>query len=81
MKNKEYHNIRCNTCNCVSHAEIASETGSFNEKPFYPDPLGDGFVCYDCKSAVTEALEDWDWADEDELDEELDDDLEDLYDE
>jgi hypothetical protein len=70
MKNKEFRNFRCNTCNCVSHAEIASELGNFNEKPFYPDPLGLGYVCHDCRDAVQDALEDWDYEDEQELEDE-----------
>lgn len=62
MKNKDYRNYRCNTCNCVSHAEIASELGNFNDKPFYPDPLGPGYLCHDCRDAVSDALDDFEYS-------------------
>lgn len=70
----EFKNFRCSVCNCVSHAEISNELGEFNQKPFYPDPEGLGYLCHDCSSSVSEAIDDFEMEYDDEPD------LEDLFD-
>lgn len=46
-------------CNAVSHGEISSDFGDHSESAFYEEEDHLGYLCHDCYTAVTGAIDDF----------------------
>lgn len=47
-----FKNARCNICNKVSHGEISSDYGDHFYGSFISDPVGFGYICWECADAI-----------------------------